>query len=82
MTARRARVYGHGYCHLCEEMLRALAPWQRSGALDVEFIDIEGDADLEEQFGERVPVLMVEEHEICHYFLQEQRLADCLGYRV
>ncbi|MEW5756948.1 MAG: glutaredoxin family protein [Pseudomonadota bacterium] len=65
----RLTLYGHEYCHLCHEMLEALAPMQRRYRFEVKWIDIEGCEELEARFGERVPVLMAGDEEICHHVL-------------
>jgi len=67
-------VYGHSYCHLCGEMLAALAPFQQELGFSVEWVDIHGQEDLEQRFGEWVPVLMMGGDRICHYHLDEQAL--------
>lgn len=65
----RLTLYGHGYCHLCHEMLDALAPLQRQYRIEVAWVDIEGCVELEARFGERVPVLTAGDEEICHHRL-------------
>lgn len=66
-------LYGHAYCHLCDDMEAALVSLLqeigggRTFAVDV--VDLAEDAVLEEQFGERVPVLLAGGRELCHYFL-------------
>ncbi|WP_228098201.1 glutaredoxin family protein [Chitinilyticum piscinae] len=69
----RLWLYGHEYCSLCHVMREALQAW--SQPLMVEWVDIEGEAGLEEQFGELVPVLCGENgRQICHYHLDTQAL--------
>ncbi len=73
-------LYGNGYCHLCDDMQRALVPWQQRFGFELRVIDITDNEELEHRFGERIPVLLHEGEEICHYFLDEaaleSRLAD------
>lgn len=78
MTRQTLRLYGHSYCHLCDEMRSALEPWRERLGFTLEVVDIEGNAELEARFGERVPVLLHGQREICHYFLDEAALARCL----
>ena len=75
----KLRLFGHSYCHLCDEMQRALAPWQQRFGFELEVIDISDDCELESRFGEKVPVLFQGQQEICHYFLDETALQRCLG---
>ncbi|GAB4361454.1 MAG: glutaredoxin family protein [Gammaproteobacteria bacterium] len=70
----RLVLYGHSYCHLCEEMHKALLPWQQRLGFQLEIVDITGQPELEEAYGERVPVLMCGDEEICHYFLDESAM--------
>ncbi len=79
MTGVRLELFGNGYCHLCDEMRRALAAWQERYGFELEFVDIEGDPELEGRFGERIPVLMLDGQEVCHYFLDENALLARIG---
>lgn len=65
----RLTLYGRGYCHLCDEMLAALAPLREEFGCAVDVIDVDSDAALERRFGVLVPVLMHGETELCHYHL-------------
>lgn len=52
-------------------MITALQQLQRRFDFELSIIDIDADSMLETRFGELVPVLMHEQHELCHYFLDE-----------
>ena len=69
-------LYTRSYCHLCEEMHKALLPYQQRLGFNLELIDVDSNAQLELRFDEKVPVLMAGEEEICHYFLDETALQD------
>ncbi len=69
-------LYTRSYCHLCEDMHKALLPYQERYGFELELIDVDSDAQLEHRFDELVPVLMAGEKEICHYFLDEAALLD------
>ena len=72
----RFTLYSRSYCHLCEDMARAL---RERGVAFVE-VDVDADAQLEARYGERVPVLSDPDGcEICHYFLDYAALARALG---
>ena len=43
---------------------------------DIDVIDIDADMGLESKYGDKVPVLLRGESEICHYFLDETKLAE------
>ncbi len=57
------------YCHLCDEMGAALAPFVASRKVTVELIDVDADPTLEARWGDKVPVLLSGEEELCHYRL-------------
>ena len=63
------------YCHLCDEMRGALAPLVSAAGCSVEEIDVDTDPALEARWGERVPVLLAGEHELCHYRIDQAALA-------
>lgn len=69
------------YCHLCHEMEVALRPLAAELAVEVEVIDIDADAhaDLRVLYDERVPVLLHERAELCHYFLEVAKVRDYLS---
>jgi glutaredoxin len=77
---RRLTVYSRYGCHLCTEMLQALARLQP--VLDFEFtvLDVDDDPQLAARYGDRVPVLLAGDTELCCYFLDEDRLREyCRG---
>jgi len=64
-------VYGRSYCHLCDDMIAALHRLQGRFAFELTVVDVDSDSAVEARFGEIVPVLMYEDRELCHYFLEE-----------
>jgi thiol-disulfide isomerase/thioredoxin len=62
-------VYGREQCHLCQDMIAALQELRSSYPFRLEVIDVDSDPDLQSRYGQRVPVLMAEDKEICHYHL-------------
>jgi glutaredoxin len=68
-------LYARAYCHLCEDMARALERLRPELRFCVVVRDVDADEALERLHGERVPVLVdAEGREICHYFLDEAAL--------
>jgi len=65
-------VLSREYCHLCEELITALKRFQGRYSFDIEVIDIDRRPDLEERWGDKVPVLLDGDLEICHYFLDAE----------
>ena len=77
---KKLTVLSRTYCHLCDDMITALENFRGRFSLAFEFevIDIDQHPVLEEKWGDKVPVLMDDEAEICHYFLDEVALAEHL----
>jgi len=71
---RQLIVYVRRGCHLCTDMTQALERLRHELGFDYRTIDIERDPDLVGRYGTRVPVLVGDGHEICYYFLEEDRL--------
>ena len=65
----RLTLYSRSYCHLCDEMLAALATLRGEFRFAVDVVDVDSDAALEQRFGALVPVLMHAGTELCHYHL-------------
>jgi thioredoxin reductase (NADPH) len=65
----RLTLLSREYCHLCEEMLAALRQLQGRYDFEVVVVDVDRDPALEEKWGDKVPVLLDGERELCHYHL-------------
>ena len=79
-ASRRLTVYSRYGCHLCTDMLQALA--RLRPVLDFEFSvrDIDDDPQLAARYGDRVPVLVAGDTELCCHFLDEDLLHEyCRG---
>ena len=78
MTQKRFILYSRSYCHLCDDMLKALR--ELSGeALPIEVVDVDLQDELVERYDELVPVLIgLEEghapRQLCNYFLNENNV--------
>lgn len=80
MSVPRFTLYSRSYCHLCHDMEVELEVAARGGeAFEVNVIDLEGHPALEERYGERVPVLVLGEHEVFHYHFDARRLEAALA---
>jgi thiol-disulfide isomerase/thioredoxin len=72
-------VLSREYCHLCEELIAALRQFQGRYSFDIEVIDVDRDPRLEERWGDKVPVLLDGDLEICHYYLDFEAVDARLG---
>jgi len=55
----RVTLYSRHGCHLCEEMRAVVASVERELPLEVDEVDVDGDAALAAAYGDEVPVLFV-----------------------
>jgi thiol-disulfide isomerase/thioredoxin len=62
-------VLSRTYCHLCEDMIAALEQFQGRYSFEIEVVDVDSNPRLEEKWGDKVPVLLDGDRELCHYFL-------------
>ena len=72
MTVPTLTVLSREYCHLCHELIAALEQFRGRYDFQVKVIDVDRHPELEDQWGEKVPVLLDGDLEICHYFLDVQ----------
>lgn len=79
MTERVLTLYGHRFCSLCAEMQLGLEQLRPRLGFELELVDITDDPVLEQRFGEKVPVLMCGEREVCYHFLDEAALRRCFA---
>ncbi|WP_429256807.1 glutaredoxin family protein [Paraburkholderia sp. GAS334] len=76
--AARLTLYGRTWCHLCDDMHAALEPLLAEFGVQLDVIDIDADAALEARYNERVPVLLCDGIELCHYHLDAKRVRAAL----
>ena len=65
-------VLSREYCHLCAELIAALRQFQGRYSFEIEVVDVDRHPRLEEKWGDKVPVLLDGDREICHYFLDHE----------
>lgn len=65
------------YCHLCDDMRAALDV--HAGGVAVEEIDVDTDPTLESRWGDKVPVLLGDGRELCHFQLDVRVLRSYLS---
>ena len=62
-------VLSREYCQLCEDLITALRQFQGRYDFEIEVVDVDRHPGLEEKWGDKVPVLLDGDREICHYHL-------------
>ncbi|ABE31864.1 glutaredoxin family protein [Paraburkholderia xenovorans LB400] len=75
-------LYGRAWCHLCDDMRTALAPLLAEFGATVEVVDVDTDPTLEARYNERVPVLVCDGVELCHYHVDAARVRAALVARL
>lgn len=81
-------LYSRSYCHLCDDMLKAMHALHGEYQFSMEMIDIDAEQALVALYDELVPVLVgqIKDAEqaplqLCHYFLDEPKVRAFLAAR-
>jgi len=74
MNPRQLTLYFRDGCSLCEAMAQELQPLQEEFGFDLEPVDVDTSPTLVAQYGTKVPVLVSPQGELCHYFLDPERV--------
>lgn len=84
MSEIRFTLYGNDYCHLCHDMVEQLKNFCEQLNLNyqlewIELDDIHGEnPSLYAEYELKIPVLLLNDSEVCHYFLDESLLQELL----
>lgn len=65
----RLTVYSRAWCHLCDDLLSALRPICDEMCADIQVVDVDSHPEFEALYGERVPVVVAGDIELCQHFL-------------
>ena len=72
-------LYTRRGCHLCEDMEQAVSELATELNFETNIIPIDNNAELEQDYGHRVPVLMIGSTMICEYFLDKTALIQAVS---
>lgn len=72
-------IYSRQGCHLCDVMKEELEVMAVPGAETIKLIDIDNDPVLKKRYNDQIPVLFVNDVEICHYKLNKKKLLRFLA---
>lgn len=78
MSASRFTVYSRPQCHLCAEMLAELRPLLAGRDTELEIVDVDQEEALRLRYGDKVPVLVADGEEVCHFRLLPDRVRQLL----
>jgi hypothetical protein len=67
-------VYSRPGCHLCEILIDELMPIIRD-RFELQVFNIDTNSDWRLSFGQRIPVVVFEDLEICHFKLDKEAIA-------
>ena len=70
----RITLYTRDGCHLCDDAKVVLDRVRNQTGEGYEEIDIDGDADLTAEYGDRIPVVLLDGREHGYWRVEEQRL--------
>jgi hypothetical protein len=70
----RIVLYTRAGCHLCDDARAALARVQLKTGVGVVEVDIAGDPDLTAEYGDRIPVVVLDGREHGYWRVEEARL--------
>jgi thioredoxin reductase (NADPH) len=72
-------IYSRQGCHLCDVMKNELESMDLAQTGSITMVDIDTDPEFARRFNDLVPVLFVNDKEVCHYKLNKERLLAILG---
>jgi glutaredoxin len=65
-------LYKASGCHLCERAEEELVALRRELGFQLEQVEIDGDAELEERYRELIPVVEIDGERVCTYYVQPE----------
>jgi glutaredoxin len=71
---RRVVLYGKPGCCLCDEAREAVARVRARHPFELEEVDVSTDPDLHAEYGERIPVLALDGHELSELHVDADEL--------
>ena len=68
-------LYSRPGCHLCDDMKAVVERVARSVPLTLIVVDISTDAELEQRYGQEIPVLLIDGRKAAKYRVSEEELS-------
>jgi glutaredoxin len=72
-------IYSKPDCHLCDDAKAVLQKMQRRYGFALRAVDIAADENLLAEYGARIPLVFVNGHLVCKYFVDEAAVASALS---
>lgn len=73
-AAHRVELYSAAGCHLCDSARRVIESVRLEIPFDLQIVDIAENAELEDRYRERIPVVCVDGEEAFTYFVHPDGL--------
>ena len=70
----RVTLYGKPGCHLCDEARAVVAAVRRERPFELREVDVTLDPSLHRRYGERIPVLELDDEEAFEYVVEPEEL--------
>lgn len=75
----RLTLLSRGYCHLCDDMRILVDAIRQEFGFELVVVDVDSDPEIEQRYGEDVPVLLHQGREIARHRLQPEVLRRYLA---
>ncbi len=79
MSEPRLQLMTRAGCHLCEIAAETLTRLAGEAGLVPQLVDVDGDDDLRAEYGDRVPVVLLDGREHSYFTVDVDRLRRDLG---
>ncbi len=74
----RVTLYTRAGCGLCEKAEAVLKRLQKQGRFEIEYVDLDSDADADRRYWARIPVIALDGEEVASAPIDEGKLAAIL----
>jgi glutaredoxin len=75
----KIRIYSKPDCHLCDEAKETIQRVTKRLPIEIEIINIEKDAELQNQYRYDIPVIFLDDRKIFKHRVDEEKLKQILG---
>jgi glutaredoxin len=78
-AAPRVELVTRANCHLCQEAEATLARLAPELGFEWRAVDVDGDAERQDRYGDRVPVVLIDGREHGYWRIEEQRFRAAIS---
>jgi glutaredoxin len=77
----RVRLLGRAGCHLCDDARAVVSEVSAEAGVAWDEVDVDSDGDLADEYGDRVPVVLLDGREHAYWRVDADRLRAALAGR-